>query len=179
MLIATLMLAPTAHADEATTRAKALFEVGMKHYQVGEYKEALESFKAGYFAKRNPAFLFNMGQCYRMQGDLDGELREYRAYLRESPDANNRADVEQFIAEAEKEQARRQVEKAAASAPAAAQPAPVAPTPEPAPRRRWWIGVVVGVAALAVAAGVTAAVVVTHPPDAPSHSGVDTVGYHF
>src|SRR5436190_16583685 len=106
LIIAAVVLAAMpvgAGADESTARAKALYEVGTKHYQVGEYKQALEAFKAGYFAKRNPAFLYNMGQCHRMMGNLDEEIGNYRAYLRESPDATNRADVEQFIADAEKE----------------------------------------------------------------------------
>src|SRR4051812_43992999 len=114
-LVVILAAAP-AVADDATARAKALYQLGTKHYQVGEYRQALDAFKAGYLAKPNAAFLFNLGQCHRMLGELDEEVREYRAYLRESPNAPNRADVEGFIAGADAELARRQAEKAAASA---------------------------------------------------------------
>ena len=98
-------LGSVAHASEPSDRgaseARRLYESGMKHYNVGEYKEALQSFKDAYFAKPDAVFLFNMGQCFRQLNQPADAAREYRAYLRESPDAPNRAEVERLISAAE------------------------------------------------------------------------------
>lgn len=163
--------------DPAVTQARALYEVGTKNYRVGNYREALEAFKQAYLVKRDPAFLFNLGQCYRQLGDLENEVREYRAYLMEQPSAPNRADVEQFIAEAEKEIARRREANLAKPAPPITPP-PAQPTPPPAtgekPRSRWWIPVLAAGAVLVVGGAVTGAVLATRPGEAPTHPGADT-----
>ncbi len=118
---------------EGSAGARAAFDLGMKHYNVGEYRAALDAFRRGYFAKPDPVFLFNMGQCYRQLGDPEASARQYRAYLREMPRAENRHEVEGFIAAADA-----QLEKRAANAP----PSGVLPTadarkllvqPEPSP----------------------------------------------
>ncbi len=94
------LLAGAARAEDPK-RAKVLYLEGMKRYNVGDYAEALKYFKDGYLAKSDPAFLFNMGQCQRQLGDVAAAARSYRAYLRERPDAPNRADVQHFIELAE------------------------------------------------------------------------------
>src|SRR5262249_30670262 len=67
----------------------------------------------------DPIFLFNIAQAYRQKGDPQKAVFFYRAYLRESPRARNRAEVEGRIAELGK-----QIE---------AQPPPEPPTPDPEP----------------------------------------------
>jgi tetratricopeptide (TPR) repeat protein len=108
--VLTLLAAAPASADDPK-RARALYEEGMKYYNVGEYRKALESFKDGYFAKADPAFLFNLAQCYRMLGDTEPAIRQYRAYLGNRPDAPNREEVEHFIVELEAELKRRSAER--------------------------------------------------------------------
>jgi len=56
-----------AHADDKAT-ARAHYETATRLYDVGEYEKALAEFKAAYVAKDDPAFLFNIGQCYRELG---------------------------------------------------------------------------------------------------------------
>lgn len=182
LLLALVLVGATARAgkeDPAITQARALYEVGTKNYRVGNYREALEAFKKAYLVKRDPAFLFNLGQCYRQLGDLENEVREYRAYLMELPAAPNRGDVEQFISEAEKEIDRRREANLAKPAPPIT-PAPVAatePAPPPTtekPRSKWWIPVVAVGAAVVVGAAVTGAILATRPGDAPTRPDTDT-----
>lgn len=105
-----LLVAGSARADEAATRARAkvLYEEGMKRFNLGDYQDALSNFKQGYLVKPDPAFLFNLGQTYRMLDDPAGAAREYRAYLRVEPSAPNRPEIEKFIAAAEEAIKRKQ-----------------------------------------------------------------------
>ena len=98
-----LVGAPSAFAappkeDPATTAARELYKSATKHYQLGEYREALADYKEAYRLKEDASFLFNIGQCQRLLGAHDEAARAYRAFLRARPEAPNRADVEGFIA---------------------------------------------------------------------------------
>ena len=104
-LLALLVSVRAASAADDPARARDSFDRGMTHYNVGEYRDALAQFKDAYFAKHDPVFLFNMGQCYRQLGEPESAVRQYRAYLRVMPGASNRADVERFIAQAEADRA--------------------------------------------------------------------------
>ena len=78
--------------------AKAHFEAATRLYDIHEYVKALEEYKAAYLAKPDPAFLFNVGQCYRRLGKFDQALEFYREYLKKTPpDDPNRANVEARI----------------------------------------------------------------------------------
>jgi tetratricopeptide (TPR) repeat protein len=192
-----MMAASTATADHGSDahRAKALYQNGLKHYNVGEYREALQSFKDAYLLKADPVLLFNMGQAYRQLGDDEGSAREYRAYLREQPDAPNHAEVEKFIAAAE-EQLRHKAANAPptgviapnvkesdeAAAPATASP-PATATPatseavsveKPARPRRRWLWPVVGTGLAVVVGGAVAlGLAFGLPRNAPVRSGTD------
>ena len=104
--------------DASTARVKELHDSGRTHYNLGEYREAIEDFKEAYRLRHDPVFLFNIGQSYRQLGDRTNTVQAYRSYLRELPQAPNRELVERFIQEAE---------AAPSSAP------PVAPTPSSPP----------------------------------------------
>ena len=64
LLLAASLLARPAWAEDRA-QARALYEEGMTHYNVGEYRKALDAFKRAYYAKADPAFLYNMAQCHR------------------------------------------------------------------------------------------------------------------
>lgn len=172
-----------AHAaeDAAARKARSQYDLGVRHYNVGRYREALAAFEQAYYAKPDPAFLFNLGQCYRQLKEHEAAARQYRAYLRARPDAPNRADVEQFIREAD--EALKKAEPPPASVEVKKpEPVPAAiATPPPAtteaPKRRTWIaGAVLGglvVAGAAVGIGVWAA---TRPGDPPTDLGTLTPG---
>src|SRR5579871_925298 len=94
-----LALAGVARADEASDKAqvKKLYEAATSHYNLGEFQEALDAYKEAYRIRADPVFLYNLGQCYRQLNKPADAAREYRAYLREQPEAKNRAAVEKLI----------------------------------------------------------------------------------
>ena len=99
-----LALGGVASADEAS-QAKHFFVSGSKHFDLGEYSEALNDFKEGYRLKDDPVFLYNIAQCHRLLNQNTEALRAYKTYLRRAPDAANRAEVERKIAAIEEAQA--------------------------------------------------------------------------
>jgi hypothetical protein len=85
--------------ENASTAAKAHYNEGRTHYQLGEYSAAIKEFKEAYHLKPDATFLFNIAQCHRQLHEYEDALRLYRNYLRDAPDAANREDVEKFIRE--------------------------------------------------------------------------------
>ncbi len=182
LFIASMLAASTIEAnameDLNTQQARVYYEEGTKNYRVGEYRQALDAFKAGYFTRRDAVFLFNMAQCYRMLGEHENAVREYRAYLNEKPAATNREDVEKLIAE-EEERIRRpatrgSVEEARSSgvAATAATPQfaiPVASRPPNVPLyKRWWLWTAVA-GGIVIVGGVAAATgIALTTPNEPS-----------
>jgi tetratricopeptide (TPR) repeat protein len=100
VLALVLALSPRVEA-KSKVEARAAFKVATQHFNLGEYKEALESFKEAYRNYEDAVFLFNIAQCQRMLGNKQDAVRGYRTFLRESPEAPNRAEVEQLIASLE------------------------------------------------------------------------------
>jgi tetratricopeptide (TPR) repeat protein len=115
---ATLAAAPGAQAQDDARLAKAHFNKATRFYEVGDYQQSLEEFKAAHMAKADPAFLFNIAQCHRQLGQPTLAVTLYKRYLAASPDAANRAEVEKRIADLEAELA-------------AAKPSVLPPTPPP------------------------------------------------
>ena len=113
------------------------------HYDLGEFKEAADEYILVYRLRPIPAILFNVAQAYRQGGLYDKARQFYKSYLRESPDAKNRAMIEQAIKDMDellakekrtKDQAPRGVkEPAEATLPIKTPPTQAAtPTPPPA-----------------------------------------------
>ena len=75
-------------------KAKALYLSATKHFDLAEYKEALADYKEAYRLKDDPVFLYNIAQCYRKLNDNQEAVTFYKNYLRRSPDASNRDEVE-------------------------------------------------------------------------------------
>ncbi|HEX6837631.1 MAG TPA: hypothetical protein VF334_13715 [Polyangia bacterium] len=93
-----------ASADDASN-AKKFFISGSKHFDLGEYTDALNDFKEGYRLKDDPVFLYNIAQCHRLLNQNTEALRAYKTYLRRAPNASNRDEVERKIAAIEEAQA--------------------------------------------------------------------------
>ncbi|MBA3455259.1 MAG: tetratricopeptide repeat protein [Deltaproteobacteria bacterium] len=105
VLFVTLFAARVAYADDPSTRsAKRHFDRGQKLFNLGKFDEALEEYQQAYEAQEIPAFLFNIGQCYRNLGDYDAAIFSFKKYLKLEPDAENREQVEEYITELEAEQ---------------------------------------------------------------------------
>jgi tetratricopeptide (TPR) repeat protein len=150
LLAALLMLAAgraSAAPDEATkAAARSAFEHGSRSYNLGDYEDALASFREAYRISGEPAFLFNIGQCQRSLHHYEEAEMSFRAYLRESrslPSAT-RDQVQKLIAAMEKaiEEQRAKIPPTgtvppegggSATPPAVATPVPTPPAPAPEP----------------------------------------------
>ncbi|HKA91616.1 MAG TPA: hypothetical protein VKE22_28330 [Haliangiales bacterium] len=115
-----------AKADRTRVReARRAFEAGKKAYTLSDFDKAIELWKEAYELKDDPIFLYNIAQAFRQKGDGGKAIFYYKGYLRELPDAKNRGEVEEKVADLQK-----QIDEAEK----AAQPAPPAePAPPPAP----------------------------------------------
>lgn len=137
-------------ADESSAAAgsaKAHYKLGRTHYQLGEYRDALTEFKEAYRLKQDASFLFNIAQCHRQLSEYAEAIKLYGSYLREAPEAGNRAEVERQVRELKEALEKREREEAAAPAPVpataasvpdvslapVAPPAPTTPVPPPSP----------------------------------------------
>ena len=185
-------------AAEDRAHARAAFRAGSQHYNLGEFQQALDSFKEAYRNYEDPSFLFNIAQCERQLAHKREAVREYRAYLNNSENADNRESVRQTITQLEREIAAE--DQRAAAATAAAQSAQAAkppaettattpkatdePTAEtltasapPPPERRpaykkWWVWTIVGgVVAAGAATGLALALTRPSSPTAPTSLG--------
>jgi len=72
--VVAVLAGPALGADGDKAAARAHFEAATRLYDIHEYAKALEEYKEAYLAKPDPAFLFNVGQCYRKLGKLDKAL---------------------------------------------------------------------------------------------------------
>ena len=141
-----------AYADEPATRAaKRYFTRGEKLFALGKFEQAIEQYQKAYEAKPFPAFLFNIGQCYRNLGDYDAAIFSFKKYLKLAPDADNRAEVEEYIADLESEQ---QKENARRLGLADKRRTPEGPRPaaDKPIHKQWWFWT--GVAVIGAAGGV-------------------------
>ncbi len=111
---------------EKKQQAKEHYEKASRLFDVGKYGEAISEYEAAYLLIEDAAFLFNIGQAYRLWDKPEDAIRAYKNYLRRRPEASNRAEVERKIADLEKlmEDRRGNV---AAPAPPIAPPSPPAP----------------------------------------------------
>jgi tetratricopeptide (TPR) repeat protein len=96
----------TAHAQDATAQGKALYDEGLRHYNVAEYKEAIAVWKQAYLLAKKPLLLFNIGQAYRLSGDCDQALTFYDSYIRDEPNIQNQEELDQAVAQCKDAQAK-------------------------------------------------------------------------
>lgn len=87
--------------DEAKKRARANAQRGTAHYNLDQFDKALPAYEAAYLDFQDPALLFNIAQCHRKLGHGAEAVAYYRKYLRNAPQAPNRAEVEKRIEELE------------------------------------------------------------------------------
>jgi tetratricopeptide (TPR) repeat protein len=94
---------PRPASQEEKAKAREHYQKGLTHYDLKEYAEALSEFKDAYRLVQDPAFLFNIAQCHRKLGQNVEALDFYRNFLRRSPNAPTRPEVERRIQEVERE----------------------------------------------------------------------------
>jgi tetratricopeptide (TPR) repeat protein len=133
LVVPLLLCAPASNAADGTLeQAKALVSRATVEYNVGRFDQALELYTQAYEKYPKPALLFNIGQCHKLLGHYERALFFYHGYLRENPDASNRALVEQRIDESQHALDAQRAAEAEAARNRAAQPA-TAPQPAAAP----------------------------------------------
>ncbi len=112
--------------------AKAHYETGTRLYDIREYDKALLEYKSAYLAQPDPAFLFNIGQCYRKLGQNQDALNFFQEYLKKaSPDDPSRHQVEARVREIEADAKLKAEAAQAAPPPSIPSPAPNPPPPIP------------------------------------------------
>jgi tetratricopeptide (TPR) repeat protein len=120
---------------EKKAQARDLYERATRLYDVGKYGDAIGAYEQAYLLIEDPALLFNIGQAYRLWDRPEEAIRAYKNYLRKSPEARNRADVERKIADLEKviDDRRKAADVPPAPLPSRPAPGPAGASPNPPP----------------------------------------------
>src|SRR5204863_8141840 len=88
-----------ADAQGGDRPGRALFEQAEAKFNVGRFEEALVDYQAAYDVEPLPAFLFNIGQCYRNLGNYERAQFFFRRYTVLDPRSPNRPAADRLIAE--------------------------------------------------------------------------------
>jgi len=99
--LALLVSLPAGAADDVA-EARARFAQGTKLYQGGKYRDAIVEFEAAYRLKPHGAIHYNVAQCREKLEQWPEALQSYQDYLREVPDARDRAAVRATIGRIER-----------------------------------------------------------------------------
>lgn len=177
-----------ARADEPP--AKRFFMSAQQHFDLGEYADALKDFKEAYRLREDPVFLYNIAQCQRLLNQKQEALHSYQSYLRRSPDAPNREEVEKKIVGLQQQLDAEQAAQAKAPAsdtpattampaPAAAQVTASAPPRHKPVYKQWWLWTTVGVVAVGVGLGVGLGLGLSKPYSYPAPAAGGLGSFRF
>src|SRR5262245_28997095 len=97
-LVAVLLALAGGARPAPTPEEQRLYEQGARALQAGDGQAAEAAWQQGYALGHDPAFLVPIGEAQEKAGAPARALESYRRYLREAPDAADRADIEQRIA---------------------------------------------------------------------------------
>ena len=84
-LLFSLILTPSALAQEDIALAKAYYKQGERLLEEGRYKEAIEAYQKGYDLSQKPAFLYNMAVVYIEMEEYGPAYRLLVEYRTKSP----------------------------------------------------------------------------------------------
>jgi tetratricopeptide (TPR) repeat protein len=87
---------PAARAEDQA-EGKRRFVRGQELYTEGRFLDAAKEFEVGYAAAPRPAFLLNIGHCYRRAGQLERAKSYYEKLLQTDPQSGQRAEVEEHL----------------------------------------------------------------------------------
>ncbi len=121
-----------ARAASPEEQAQVHYDRGTVFFNLGQFEDAIAEYRKGYEQKAYPGFLFNIATAYGQLGIRDKALFFYRRYVATAPEAPNRKEVEQRIAELERGASG--TEPRTPPAPVIAPPPPRVPTAPPANR---------------------------------------------
>jgi len=132
VLVALLLMSgrPSRAADPRLDSARAHSQQGDSYYKLEKYANAIGEYEQAYLAKPDPSFLYNIAQCHRLMGQGAEAIKFYRRFLKDAPDAPNRAVAEKHIRDLE--DASRGTPPPPATTPAPSSTPPAATVPPPA-----------------------------------------------
>ncbi len=126
--------------------------VGHRLSRLGRYEEAVAAFRRAYEVKADARLLFDIAECYREMGAVDQALFYYDRYLAGWPDAFDRAEVDEKVAELEAMRGGAPPRTAVAARRRHPQmivePPPGKPRQTPRLWQRWWFWTAVGAVVL-------------------------------
>jgi tetratricopeptide (TPR) repeat protein len=85
--------------DPQLERAMKAYELGQAAYNAADYDAALGHFQEAASLYGSPDFQYNIGLCYEKLDKPEEAIRAFEVYLRAKPTAEDRAQVEDRIAE--------------------------------------------------------------------------------
>jgi hypothetical protein len=94
MALAALMAPAARPPSPPSPEEEKAFAEGVRLLGAGDARGAERSFKAGYDVGHDPAFLVRIGEAQEKAGATREALESYERYLRESPEAADREDIE-------------------------------------------------------------------------------------
>ncbi|HUT99998.1 MAG TPA: tetratricopeptide repeat protein [Myxococcota bacterium] len=97
--ISLVLCSANAQAGDKKAEARMHFKQAQLAYKLGKFDDALGEYTKAYKLLPLPAFLFNIGQCQRQLKNYGRAIFFFKGYLREKPDAKNRALVGDLIKE--------------------------------------------------------------------------------
>jgi len=103
VLVALLLMTgqPSRAADPRLDSARAHSQEGDAYYKLEKYANAITEYEQAYLAKPDPSFLYNIAQCHRLMGQGPEAIKFYRRFLKDAPNAPNRAVAEKHIRDLE------------------------------------------------------------------------------
>jgi hypothetical protein len=96
--LAVLMMLAASARGAPSAEEQRLYADGLKAWNAGDARGAERAWAEGYGIARDPAFLVHMGEAEEKAGAPGEAVQTYRRYLREAPDASDRADIEERLA---------------------------------------------------------------------------------
>jgi hypothetical protein len=127
ILVGMLACPISVNAAEVGITAREHYQAGQREFGLGHWDAAIAEFERAYVLHADPAFLFNLAQCYDRKGDARHAIDLFRAYLNNAPSNSLRQAIEERI-----KLLQRQLDSAEAAKPAPLPPVPSAAIP-PAP----------------------------------------------
>ena len=126
MLLAALLSSsrPAHAADPRTETAREHSAQGDAYYKLEKYANAIGEYEQAYLAKADPSFLYNIAQCHRLMGHSAEAIKFYHRFLKDAPNAPNRAVAEKHI---------KDLEDASAHPASPGEPSPTTPPPIESP----------------------------------------------